>query len=355
MQNLPGIAYRYRWNGTWSMEFVSNGCLHVTGYAPGEVVGESSLLWQKLLHPEDFGPIATEITHATTYRKSFQVVYLIFTKDGAERWLMEEGRVVSAPDENEVRLEGFISDATIRKQTEISLIEANKTIGRLIREDPLTGLANRRSLEENMVRSMSLSRRWKNPLSIIIAAISYFRAVNDGHGHLTGDQVLVCFSQLLKSSSRVEDIVARFGGEDFILLVSNTDFDRATQLVERLRVDTEKATMPIPTSITASFGVTRMLDEDTPESLMALVDRALYEAKNSDRNTCSDFQQRTFLVDLKHYFPDRDKTTNPSTLAISEAPKMPIFVTASRAGSSKASPPIKIDIVNPIPARQLTP
>ncbi len=284
VQNLPGVAYRCRWNGTWSMEFVSNGCRRVTGYEPGELVGESALAWQDLLHPDDFSAIAAEIAHASAQRKPFQVVYRAFTKDGAERWLMEEGRVVSAPDEDGVRLEGFVSDVTVRKQTEMSLREANQTIGHLIQEDPLTGLANRRALKENMVRSISFSRRWQQPLSIIMADIDHFKTVNDRYGHLTGDQVLVRFSQLLKSSSRVEDVVARFGGEEFILLIQNTGLDEATQLAERLRIDTEEATMPIPTNITSSFGVTRMLDEDTPESLMARADRALYEAKTSGRN-----------------------------------------------------------------------
>ncbi len=285
VQNLPGVAYRCRWNGTWSMEFVSDGCRRVSGYEPSEIVGEGGLRWQELLNPEDFSQIATEITLATVYRKSYQVVYRLRAKDGTERWLMDEGRVVSLPEEEGIRLEGFISDVTVRKQTEMSLRDANQTIGRLIREDPLTGLANRRALEENMMRFISLSRRWQHPLSIIMVDIDYFKTVNDRYGHLTGDEVLVCFSQILKSLSRVEDIVARFGGEEFILLLPNTSLDEATQLAERLRVDTQAATMPIPTSITASFGVTRMLDQDTPESLIARADRALYEAKQSGRNS----------------------------------------------------------------------
>ena len=197
---------------------------------------------------------------------------------------MEEGRVVSKPDEACVRLEGFISDITARKQTEMSLREANETIGRLIREDPLTGLANRRALEENMVRAISFAQRWKHPLAMIMADIDYFKTVNDRYGHLTGDQVLVSFSRLLKISSRIEDIVARFGGEEFILLIPNTSLDQATKLAERLRADTEEATVPIPTNITASFGVTRLLAEDTQESLIARADRALYAAKEAGRN-----------------------------------------------------------------------
>ncbi len=135
-----------------------------------------------------------------------------------------------------------------------------------------------------MVRAISFAQRWKHPLAMIMADIDYFKTVNDRYGHLTGDQVLVSFSRLLKISSRIEDIVARFGGEEFILLIPNTSLDQATKLAERLRADTEEATVPIPTNITASFGVTRLLAEDTQESLIARADRALYAAKEAGRN-----------------------------------------------------------------------
>ena len=284
VHNLPGMAYRCRWNGTWLMEFVSDGCRRVTGYEPLEILGQAGGGWHPLLHPDDLRVVAPHISRVGEGNPDFQVVYRIFTKDGAERWLMEDGLVVSMPGDEAVYLEGFISDITDRKQTEMSLREANRTIGRLMREDPLTGLANRRALEENLPRAVSFARRWKHPLSVVMADLDHFKTVNDRYGHLAGDQVLVSFSQLLKNACRVEDIVARFGGEEFVLLLPNTSLQQAAKLAERLRLDTTEATMPIPVPITSSFGVTCFEAYDTEDSLIARADRALYQAKANGRN-----------------------------------------------------------------------
>ena len=266
------------------MEFVSDGCRRVTGYAPQEIVGRAGGGWHPLIHPEDVRSVASDIAKAAVGGPEFQVVYRIFTKNGAERWVMEDGLLVSIPGDESVYLEGFISDITARKQTEMSLRDANETIGRLMREDPLTGLANRRALEEILPRAVAFARRWQHPLSVVMADLDFFKGVNDRYGHLTGDQVLVSFSQLLKSSCRVEDIVARFGGEEFVLLLPNTSLQQAASLAERLRVNTTEATMPIPVSITCSFGVTCFQADDTEDTLIARADRALYQAKAAGRN-----------------------------------------------------------------------
>lgn len=281
VNNLPGMAYRCRWQGRWTMEWVSRGSARVSGHAPWALVDQVS--WIDLIHPNDVGRVLVEIEEALRREEAFQIVYRIFTPNGSERWLMDDGRGVGRSGES-LHVEGFISDITERKHAEMSLREANETISKLMREDPLTGLANRRALEEYMVRALAFAKRWEQPLSIVISDLDHFKTVNDQHGHLTGDQVLVSFAQLLKNCCRIEDIVARFGGEEFIMLLPNTTIEQAAQLAERLRVQTESATMPVPTTITASFGVAGFLPDDTEDSLIGRVDQALYEAKRDGRN-----------------------------------------------------------------------
>ena len=281
VHNLPGMAYRCRWDGRWTMEWVSSGSARVSGHTHRVLVGQVS--WVDLIHPNDVGRVLVEIEEALRKEEAFQIVYRIFTPTGSERWVMEDGRGVGRTGEAR-HVEGFISDITERKHAEMSLQEANETISKLMREDPLTGLANRRALEEYMVRALAFAKRWKQPLSIVISDLDHFKDVNDEFGHLTGDQVLVSFAQLLKNCCRVEDIVARFGGEEFIMLLPNTTIDQAEQLAERLRIETEQVTMPIPTVITASFGVAEFLPDDTEETLIGRVDHALYEAKRGGRN-----------------------------------------------------------------------
>lgn len=161
---------------------------------------------------------------------------------------------------------------------------ANTIINKLIREDPLTGLANRRALEEHIVPAMSYARRSDQPLSVVMADLDRFKAVNDRHGHLTGDQVLVSFAQMLQVECRTEDLIARFGGEEFILLLPNTALAQATILAERLRAHIAQATLPVPEPVTASFGVTLFVPEDTTESLISRADRAMYSAKANGRD-----------------------------------------------------------------------
>ena len=158
VNNLPGMAYRCRWSGAWGMEFVSNGSKALTGYAPDELINAEHA-WVKLLHPDDLKRVYEEIRTALDQERPFQLVYRIYTRTGAEKWVLEDGRGVSRPGDDPFYLEGFVADITARKHAEESLAEANATINQLMREDPLTGLANRRALEDNLTRAMSFARR----------------------------------------------------------------------------------------------------------------------------------------------------------------------------------------------------
>ena len=111
-----------------------------------------------------------------------------------------------------------------------------------------------------------------------------FKSVNDDHGHLTSDQVLVSFARMLKISCRIEDLLTRFGGEEFIILLPNTNLEQAVTLAERFRENAEAAILPVPRTVTASFGVTLFVPEDTRESLVSRADRAMYIAKTNGRN-----------------------------------------------------------------------
>ncbi|MEW6184894.1 MAG: GGDEF domain-containing protein [Thermodesulfobacteriota bacterium] len=165
------------------------------------------------------------------------------------------------------------------------LERANQVITRLMNTDPLTGLSNRRHFQEMLSKSMSFAVRQNSPLSLVMADLDHFKAVNDRFGHDQGDKVLVAFAKLLKEHSRIEDLPSRFGGEEFITLLPATDLTAAAAFAERIRAATEGLVLtPGPLRITASFGVTRSLAQDTPDTLIKRVDSALYKAKESGRN-----------------------------------------------------------------------
>jgi diguanylate cyclase (GGDEF)-like protein len=156
--------------------------------------------------------------------------------------------------------------------------------------DPLTSLKNRRALEEFCEQEVARARCSNHPFSLIICDIDHFKVFNDHHGHQMGDRVLMQVSALLKNNVRKVDLAARYGGEQFVFALPETDCEQAEKIAEKLRLLIMNHQIPCQTnecslSITASFGVA-CLHPDYPnwEALFVAADKALYRAKQSGRN-----------------------------------------------------------------------
>lgn len=152
--------------------------------------------------------------------------------------------------------------------------------------DPLTGAKNRTAMDSSMHREIELAKRYDVPLSVILMDIDHFKRINDTYGHLHGDMALRAVANITRETIRESDILFRYGGEEFLILLTNTDSDGAQLLAERIRESIQSIT-PIPETnchVTVSLGVTTLLDEDDQHSLFKRSDKALYQAKNSGRN-----------------------------------------------------------------------
>lgn len=166
-----------------------------------------------------------------------------------------------------------------------NLDRANARIITLMHTDPLTGLANRRFFTEMLEKAMAFANRHQQPLSLIMVDLDDFKVINDTYGHETGDQVLTSFAQLMNGFIRKEDVAARFGGEEFILMLPGTDLEQVAIMAERLRTQMENVTFSTSQSrVTASFGITQYRPDDTFETLINRVDDALYAAKKAGKN-----------------------------------------------------------------------
>jgi len=162
---------------------------------------------------------------------------------------------------------------------------ANAIISRLARTDDLTGLHNRRSFSEIFSLALSAARRHGHPLSLVIIDLDHFKDVNDTFGHAVGDQVLKEFADLIRSMIRDEDVAARWGGEEFIILLSHTASEAASALAERIRSSFElNSGCATPHTVTASFGVAQLQDGEQDDDLIRRADDALYHAKHRGRN-----------------------------------------------------------------------
>lgn len=158
----------------------------------------------------------------------------------------------------------------------------------LARTDALTGLANRRAFDETAQMEIQRAQRYGTPLTLILADLDHFKAINDCYGHDAGDRVLQEFAHILVSSVRTVDLVGRWGGEEFAILMPGTDLQEAMQAAERMRRQVEQAEIQFATCscrFTASFGVAAFLsDMPTLDSLLGRADLALYRAKRHGRN-----------------------------------------------------------------------
>ena len=149
--------------------------------------------------------------------------------------------------------------------------------------DPLTGIANRRLLDDVLERMIAQAHRYGLPLSLVMMDLDDFKGVNDEHGHETGDRVLVEAVERVKASLRDADLLGRWGGEEFLLLAPHTDHEAACALAERCRAAIGRSPMEVG-EVTASFGVATLDAADDARALLRRADLALYTAKKEGRD-----------------------------------------------------------------------
>jgi diguanylate cyclase (GGDEF)-like protein/PAS domain S-box-containing protein len=176
---------------------------------------------------------------------------------------------------------GISYDITERKFLEDEL-------KRQARIDYLTGVNNRRHFMEQAEQELNRSLRYKNPLCIFMMDIDFFKKINDSHGHKAGDTVLKKLTEVSQETLRVVDIIGRMGGEEFAILLPETNKDEAVDVAERLRIAIGDAKVTLENDLflhfTVSIGVAALASNNDLDVLLNLADQALYEAKESGRN-----------------------------------------------------------------------
>lgn len=187
----------------------------------------------------------------------------------------------------------YIYNNTNLCEINAKLQSLNEELEDMSHRDPLTHLYNRRYFTEQSNKIQSFSKRNNHPLSVITLDIDKFKNINDTYGHLTGDEVIIQVARTLESIVRNSDIIARFGGEEFVILVQNSDLDKTLCIAEKIRKEIEICEINTQENesikFTASFGVAQFdeeLDNDNIERTLNRADNALYVAKKNGRNQC---------------------------------------------------------------------
>lgn len=163
-------------------------------------------------------------------------------------------------------------------------ITDKKHVEKLSITDSLTGLNNRLRLDEVLLEEFNRMKRYPFELSIIICDIDFFKIVNDSYGHLVGDRLLISIAEILRLNCRNVDVVGRWGGEEFLIICSETNIDGAMNVAEKLRSLIDVNNFPEVGHKTSSFGVTSVIANESVDDALQRADQALYRAKKSGRN-----------------------------------------------------------------------
>jgi len=276
-----------------NIEWANPTFTRISGYSPEEYIGQkpSALLQGPDTDPETVAFMGQKLVEA----EAFSTEVMNYAKDGTPYWL----RLSCHPDYDEdgthVGFSAIQTDITEEKNTLLQLereVERRKAAEAeyryLANHDSLSGLHNRRYFLEKAGEEMRRGLRYGNPLSLLLVDFDNFKAINDDYGHEAGDKVIVAFGQLCKELMREHDLVARLGGEEFVVLLPETPMDEAMTVADRLRETFQKLPIeagPGTLNVTASIGVAEATPEkDSLQSLINRADGALYEAKQAGRN-----------------------------------------------------------------------
>jgi diguanylate cyclase (GGDEF)-like protein/PAS domain S-box-containing protein len=240
------------------------------GYRPEEMEGRPLL---EITHPGDVEHATRLAAKVFRGEETEPLEARVRAKDGSWHWL--RSTAAYAPDERLVYARS--TDITKLKRIEAEREELLKEVERLARSDSLTGLPNRRALEEILPREMSRARRSRSPLWLAIVDIDLFKSYNDSHGHPAGDALLRDCARAWEGEMRAADLLARFGGEEFVVVLPDCESEEASAIVERLRAAT-------PDGQTVSAGLAGWDFEESGDDLLERADRALYAAKESGRD-----------------------------------------------------------------------
>jgi diguanylate cyclase (GGDEF)-like protein/PAS domain S-box-containing protein len=257
------------------------GVKKVLGFEPEEIHGRRMADLMALDTQEDRAD--TKLFRAMAANQPFQEIDVHYLGKGGESiWVSSSGYPIY---DGELRFHGYRGvDVNVTELT-----KAKKEVERLALSDPLTGLANRRHLVEQYSREVSRAKRSGKPISLLILDLDHFKSVNDRYGHLAGDACLKCVTAVIESYLRNIDIAARFGGEEFIVLLPETGESGARIVAEKLRAAVAETEIQLHEEllhVTVSIGIATAKPSELEnfDEIVGKADTAMYRAKESGRN-----------------------------------------------------------------------
>ena len=300
--NLDGMVFRCRNDAHWTMEFVSDGCLALTGYSPDDLVGNCTLGYNDVILPEDRARVRESTGVPGLAPGRYTIEYRIRRADGAVRVVGERGTPVLDESGAVVAYEGFIEDITERSGYRLRIEQQANY-------DALTGLANRRLLNDRLSQAILRAERDRGRVAVAFVDLDQFKIINDTFGHELGDDMLRTMAERLGDCVRQSDTVARQGGDEFVLLLDGyQDAEELLGVIQRVHAAIGRPWQASRREfhVTCSVGVAVYPNDGrSAEVLLRNADVAMYKAKSNGRNNFQFFttelnRMMVERVDIEH-------------------------------------------------------
>ena len=268
-----GDLYRAAWVGTGVI------LINLAAFLWVAAGGAYSLIWITVVPPFTYFLLGRRNgTIISLLAFSYVIFIMLFRIDRDTAQTFTQGAFLNVTEVLIAHLLLFLYYERSRRDAYHALAKVSET-------DKLTGLYNRQKLDDLLTEQIEFARKSHTPLVAVLADIDFFKAINDGFGHLCGDQVLQSVANQLALHLRQQDHVGRWGGEEFLLVLPGVNIAGALTITERIRLQIERS-KPLGHHLTMSFGLAALQTSDTPTELVARADNALYAAKKSGRNCC---------------------------------------------------------------------
>jgi len=289
LESTKAIPWKLDW-ATFQFVYIGPQIEALLGWEPSSWKSVDD--WATRMHADDRQWVVDYCVSQSQSGIDHEADYRALTKAGNYVWIRDVVHVVRKSNGQVDSLIGFMFDISERKKTEQQLIKLQKELEELSFKDGLTGVANRRMFDSIIETEWLKARQSKQPLSLIVIDIDYFKEYNDCYGHLQGDDCLKQVAKTLNNvAARARDFFGRFGGEEFVMLLPETDENAAWSIAERCRQSLFKKQIPHDCSkvsqlLTISLGVNTIIPHQNDEisDFIDGADKQLYKAKQMGRN-----------------------------------------------------------------------
>lgn len=302
------------WDANSGYVYRNPGWYAMLGYQ-SHSLDNSVLTWESVIHPEDYPRVMAHFEAYINQRNEhYRIEYRCRCQDGSYLWIEDSGHIIAHnPDGSVARMLGAHRNIDAGKRLVAELEQKNHSLEAQVAErtrelswvnqqlqrqldenrelaerDALTRIANRYRLEKALQQECERARRFRQPFSVLAMDVDDFKPINDRYGHARGDAALIELVERIRLCLREQDLLARWGGDEFAVVLAQTSLNEALELAAKIRRALEQIEPVGDCRLTLSYGVVQCQQGEDPAGLLGRADKALYRAKAAGKNVISE-------------------------------------------------------------------